>query len=92
VKPTTEMIEAAYDAWCDNKGIGRQRVEAAVTAALAQMDADAIIERCAQLIDEGVERPGIAIKQDTCAHGKFGWEDCEACCAAAIRALKGTRP
>jgi hypothetical protein len=53
------------------------------------VDADAIIERCAQLIDEGVDRPGIEIKQDTCAHGKFGWEDCEACCAAAIRALKG---
>jgi hypothetical protein len=47
----------------------------------------AALEEAAKLIEEGFDRPGIAKKQDTCAHGKFGWEDCESCAAAAIRAL-----
>lgn len=45
------------------------------------------IEEAAKLIDEGFDRPGIVKKQDQCAHGKFGWEDCESCAAAAIRSL-----
>ncbi|TBY17452.1 hypothetical protein [Rhizobium leguminosarum] len=49
---------------------------------------NAAFEEAARLIEEGFDRPGIAKKQDTCAHGKFGWEDCESCAAAAIRALK----
>ncbi|MGR9076207.1 hypothetical protein BAE36_04235 [Rhizobium leguminosarum bv. trifolii] len=49
---------------------------------------NAALEEAARLIEEGFDRPGIAKKQDTCAHGKFGWEDCESCAAAAIRALK----
>ena len=44
------------------------------------------LEEAATLIDHGVNR-GIARKVDTCAHGKFGWEDCEPCAASAIRAL-----
>ena len=49
---------------------------------------NAALEEAAKLIEEGFDRPGIETKQDTCAHGKFGWEDCEGCAAAAIRALK----
>ncbi|MEF3124547.1 hypothetical protein [Rhizobium leguminosarum] len=49
---------------------------------------NAALEEAARLIEEGFDRPAIAKKQDTCAHGKFGWEDCESCAAAAIRALK----
>lgn len=45
------------------------------------------LEEAATLIDEGFERD-INRKQDTCAHRKFGWEDCEQCAAAAIRSLK----
>lgn len=47
----------------------------------------AALEEAAKLIEEGYDR-GIKRKQDTCAHGKFGWEDCETCAASAIRALK----
>lgn len=39
----------------------------------------------ADLIDEGFDR-GIKRKQDTCAHGKFEWEDCDRCASAALRA------
>ena len=49
---------------------------------------NAALEEAAKLIEEGFDRPGIAKKQDTCAHGKFGWEDCEQCAVVAIRALK----
>jgi len=49
---------------------------------------NAALEEAARLIEEGFDRPGIEKKQDTCSHGKFGWEDCESCAAAAIRALK----
>ncbi|MGR9274672.1 hypothetical protein ACU8KI_08680 [Rhizobium leguminosarum] len=49
---------------------------------------NAALEEAARLIEEGFDRPGIEKKQDTCAHGKFGWEYCESCAAAAIRALK----
>jgi hypothetical protein len=58
---------------------------------MASNEADirnAALEEAAKLIEEGFDRPGIEAKQDTCAHGKFGWEDCESCAAAAIRALK----
>jgi hypothetical protein len=45
------------------------------------------MEECATLIEEGYDRIGIASKRDTCDHAKFGWEDCDQCAAAAIRAL-----
>ena len=44
-------------------------------------------ERCAKLIEEGFSR-GIESKTETCAHGKFSWEDCDQCCAIAIRTQK----
>lgn len=47
--------------------------------------ADAIRE-CITLIEVGFDR-GIAKKTDTCAHGRYGWEDCEQCAVAALRAL-----
>lgn len=43
------------------------------------------LSEAATIIEEGFER-GIERKQDTCAHGKFDWDDCEQCAAAAIRA------
>jgi histidinol phosphatase-like PHP family hydrolase len=43
------------------------------------------LSEAATIIEEGFER-GIERKQDTCAHGKFDWEDCEQCAVAAIRA------
>jgi len=43
------------------------------------------LSEAATIIEEGFER-GIERKQDTCAHGKFDWEDCDQCAAAAIRA------
>jgi hypothetical protein len=46
------------------------------------------IERAARLIDEGFDRPGIERKVDKCAHGLFGWDDCEQCAATAIRKLR----
>lgn len=42
-------------------------------------------ERCAKLIEEGFSRR-IESKTKTCAHRKFSWEDCDQCCANAIRA------
>lgn len=52
-------------------------------AAIAESRRQALAD-AAQLIEEGFDR-GIKRKQDTCAHGKFEWEDCDRCCAAAIR-------
>ena len=53
------------------------------------------LERAAKLIDEGFDKvvgksfrkDGIASKNDHCLHGRYMYEDCDACCAAAIRAL-----
>lgn len=49
-------------------------------------------ERDAAMIEEGVERgrakqrrPGVPSKNDECPHGRYMYEDCEPCCAAAIR-------
>lgn len=44
-------------------------------------------ERATKLIDEGFDRPDIVHKVDKCAHGLYGWEDCEQCASAAIRSL-----
>lgn len=43
-----------------------------------------------ELIEQGYDR-GIKRKQDTCAHGKYGWEDCDRCAAAALRREGATR-
>lgn len=50
---------------------------------LSEARRQAFIE-AATLIDEGFDR-GIKRKQDTCAHGKFQWEDCEQCASKALR-------
>lgn len=50
-------------------------------------------ERCAKLLEEGYERTvatpyrndGVNSKNDQCAHGRYMYEDCEACAASAIR-------
>ena len=50
-------------------------------------------ERCAQLIERGVNRVvhqpfwvGRRSKNDLCPHERYMYEDCERCCADAIRA------
>lgn len=48
----------------------------------------------AEMIEEGIDKPsatpwrsdGTPSKNDKCPHDFFMYEDCEACCAAAIRA------
>lgn len=65
--------------------------EMSVDKALAWDSLNATFERgrrkgiteAADLIDEGFDR-GIKRKQDTCAHGKFEWEDCDRCASAAL--------
>lgn len=52
---------------------------------------NAALEAAATLIEEGFDR-GIKTKVDMCAHGKFQWEDCDRCAAAAIRSLKSDAP
>lgn len=55
---------------------------------------------CAKLIEDGVIRKvavpyrndGVPSKNDRCEHGRWMYEDCEACCAVAIRALAGPEP
>ena len=52
------------------------------------------MEEAATMIDEGVEKPasspwrndGKPSKHDKCPHDLFMYEDCETCCASAIRA------
>jgi hypothetical protein len=48
----------------------------------------AALEEAAKLIEEGYPRPGITNAHGRCPHGLFGWEDCEQCAVAAVRALK----
>lgn len=55
-------------------------------------------ERCAKLLEEGYERPvatpyrdeGIRTKHDRCLHGRYMYEDCEACAAIVIRSGAST--
>lgn len=58
------------------------------------------VEACAKLIEDGVIRKvavpyrndGVPSKNDRCEHGRWMYEDCEACCAVAIRALAHPEP
>lgn len=62
----------------------------------AEVIAEAIVaerERCAKLIEEGFEKAvgesyelGHKSKNDKCPHGRYMYEDCDQCCADAIRA------
>lgn len=53
-------------------------------------------EEAAKLIEEGYERKvakayrddGVRSKNDQCDHGRYMYEDCEACAATAIRSIK----
>lgn len=50
-------------------------------------------KECARLGEEGYDRPvgtpyrsdGVRSKHDQCPHGRYQYEDCERCYAAAIR-------
>jgi hypothetical protein len=45
------------------------------------------LRAAAQMIDNGDGRPVTLSKSDKCPHEKFRWEDCEDCCADAIREM-----
>ena len=49
---------------------------------------DKALEEAAALIEQGYDRAGIERKSDPCDHGLFGWDNCDGCASAAIRALK----
>jgi hypothetical protein len=49
---------------------------------------NAALEEAAQLIEGGFDRVLKTQYGNICAHGKYKWEDCDRCCAAAIRSLK----
>jgi len=50
------------------------------------------VRAAADLIDQGYDRAGINSKNDKCVHNFYGYEDCEQCASAAIRALYGKGP
>ena len=55
----------------------------------------AVCEDAAKLIEEGYERKvarpyrddGVRSKNDQCEHGRYMYEDCEACAVIAIRSI-----
>lgn len=57
-------------------------------------------EQAATLIDDGFARPvgtphrddGVSSKNDKCPHDRVMYEDCEACCSAAIRKMEPNPP
>jgi hypothetical protein len=65
-------------------------VEIACEAMMTQREFDA------KLLEEGFDKPvaeayrndGQPSKNDTCPHGRYMYEDCEACAAKAIRGTK----
>ena len=86
-------------AWDVSLEISNDRETLATTIALAIFDAHQRgrregMEEAATMIDEGVEKPasspwrndGKPSKHDKCPHDLFMYEDCETCCASAIRA------
>lgn len=61
---------------------------------------EATLEEAAKVIEEGFEKAvgesyrndGKPSKNDKCPHGRYHYEDCDQCCADAVRALKGSQP
>lgn len=81
-----ERAHEVYETFGHTGNLKSQRMPDAVMRAVIAF----VLEEAAKEIEEGFDR-GIKTKRDQCLHGRFGWEDCEPCCAAAIRALIPTR-
>lgn len=45
-------------------------------------------ELAAQTAEGNYSHIGVQTKHDKCPHGKYSWEDCDLCAAAAIRSNK----
>lgn len=45
-------------------------------------------ELAAQTAEGNYSHIGVKTKHDKCPHGRYGWEDCDQCAAAAIRSNK----
>lgn len=81
------MLAKPISPWAVNK-IARALLEAHQRGRREGM------EEAAGMIEEGVDRPayeawrddGKPSKHDKCPHDLFMYEDCETCCASAIRA------
>lgn len=76
------VLSGKYDAWPSVQASAR-----AIMAAQAEQR-----EKDARLIEEGFEKavgesyaPGSRSKNDKCPHGRVMYEDCDQCCADAIR-------
>ena len=87
--------EAEYDLYSAGRG---NEADAVVFDLISQalLEAhNAGREEAAKLIEEGYERKvakayrddGVRSKNDQCEHGRYMYEDCEACAAHAIRSL-----
>lgn len=73
-----------------------------LTAAVDDYNRAVLTEReaCARLVEEGFDRAvaesyrndGVSSKNDKCQHGRYMYEDCEACCVIAIRSSSGSKP
>lgn len=58
---------------------------------------EATLEEAAKVIEEGFHKAvgesyrndGKPSKNDKCPHGRYHYEDCDQCCADAVRALSG---
>jgi hypothetical protein len=80
--------EADAEAIASMREIANLRSDMDKVKTIARREA---FEEAARLIDEGFDR-GIKSKNDKCKHGFYGWENCDSCCADAIRALARKEP
>lgn len=96
------LADVSSKCWHDIYWNGRSDITLNEHVARALLDAHQRgrlegMEEAAGMIEEGVDRPayeawrddGKPSKHDRCPHGVVMYEDCEACCAAAIRAKAG---
>lgn len=82
----------AEEAWNDFAPDAAAAIEAYLSTTNIRYQA---LEEAATLIEQGFTRDvaepympdGRRTKNDKCPHGRYMYEDCEQCCAAAIRAL-----
>lgn len=79
---------AAVDATMGTMAFGSPRLTETIARAI-QAAQKAEREVCALLIEQGFDRENVVRKTDECAHGRFGYEDCEQCAVIAIRSRKG---
>lgn len=79
-------------------GLSSQDMKSVITSIVLRAMEDAardMRERCAAILEGDYIRPvatpwrddGKPSKHDKCPHGQWGYEDCEECAVAAVRAL-----